>query len=84
MYKSVIQMESGSVIWAYLKPLIMGKILYSPDTPLTRRLIEKVKDSAKITQRVNIKQKQQISLRLCTEFMQYIYLISYLYDPLSN
>ncbi|XP_056019725.1 uncharacterized protein LOC125668687 isoform X2 [Ostrea edulis] len=46
MYKTVIEMEHGSVIWAYLKPLIMGKILYSPDTPVTRRMIEKMYNSS--------------------------------------
>ena len=42
LYETIIQMTNGPVIWAYLKPLIMGKILYSPDTPFTRMLIEKV------------------------------------------
>ncbi|XP_078319098.1 uncharacterized protein LOC111121791 isoform X3 [Crassostrea virginica] len=46
LYETIIQMTNGPVIWAYLKPLIMGKILYSPDTPFTRMLIEKTYNSS--------------------------------------
>ena len=36
------QLESNTftrLIWSILKPYIRGKILYTPDTPATRRLI---------------------------------------------
>ena len=36
------ELEKGSFtrfIWSILKPYIRGKILYTPDTPATRRLI---------------------------------------------
>ncbi|XP_061191991.1 uncharacterized protein LOC133200204 [Saccostrea echinata] len=46
MYETIIQMSHGPVIWSYLKPLIMGKILYSPDTPATRSMIEKMYNSS--------------------------------------
>lgn len=49
MYQTVVQMTNGPVIWAYLKPLIMGKILYSPDTPATRTLIQKVRRGTKVS-----------------------------------
>lgn len=33
------------MIWRALKPLLMGKILYTPDTPATQRIIHEVRDS---------------------------------------
>lgn len=30
------------MIWRALKPLLMGKILYTPDTPATRKIIHEV------------------------------------------
>lgn len=38
-------MESSPVsrmIWQALKPLLMGKILYTPDTPATQKIIHEV------------------------------------------
>lgn len=54
MYQTVVQMTNGPVIWAYLKPLIMGKILYSPDTPTTRMLIQKVRAGTKVSPHMNL------------------------------
>lgn len=54
MYQTVVQMTNGPVIWAYLKPLIMGKILYSPDTPATRMLIQKVRAGTKASPHMNL------------------------------
>ena len=31
------------MIWRALKPLLMGKILYTPDTPATQRIIHEVR-----------------------------------------
>ena len=42
MYRSVKNAKLGSVIWSYLKPIISGKVLYTPDTPLAREIIGKV------------------------------------------
>lgn len=39
-------MESSPIsrmIWRALKPLLMGKILYTPDTPATQRIIHEVR-----------------------------------------
>ena len=54
------QLESNTftnLIWSILKPYIRGKILYTPDTPATRRLVsivnktfEPVEDFRKLTQ----------------------------------
>ena len=35
-------MDNGPVLWEYLKPLLWGKILYTPDTAVSRAIAEKV------------------------------------------
>ncbi|XP_037705635.1 ATP-binding cassette sub-family A member 12 [Choloepus didactylus] len=41
LYKDVINMPAGPVIWAFLKPMLLGKILYAPYTPVTKAIMEK-------------------------------------------
>ncbi|XP_046362068.2 uncharacterized protein LOC124139094 isoform X1 [Haliotis rufescens] len=55
LYNDIQSQNLGSIIWAYLKPIMRGKILYTPDTPLTRQIISKannVFDVLKDVQRV--------------------------------
>ena len=35
-------MPAGLVIWAFLKPMLLGRILYAPYTPVTKAIMEKV------------------------------------------
>jgi ATP-binding cassette subfamily A (ABC1) protein 12 len=35
-------MDAGPVIWAFLKPMLLGKILYAPYNPVTEAIMEKV------------------------------------------
>lgn len=42
MYLDMVNTTGGAIAWAFLKPMLMGQILYSPDTPLTRAIMEKV------------------------------------------
>lgn len=42
LYKDIINMPAGPVIWAFLKPMLLGKILYAPYTPITKAIMEKV------------------------------------------
>ncbi|XP_026876278.2 phospholipid-transporting ATPase ABCA1a [Electrophorus electricus] len=42
MMKSLESSPISRMIWRALKPLLMGKILYTPDTPATQRIIHEV------------------------------------------
>ncbi|KAK2865907.1 hypothetical protein Q7C36_001963 [Tachysurus vachellii] len=42
MMKNLESSPISRMIWRALKPLLMGKILYTPDTPATRRIIHEV------------------------------------------
>ncbi|XP_030613266.1 LOW QUALITY PROTEIN: ATP-binding cassette sub-family A member 12 [Archocentrus centrarchus] len=41
MYLDMVNTTGGAIAWAFLKPMLMGQILYTPDTPTTRAIIEK-------------------------------------------
>lgn len=42
MMRSLESSPISRMIWRALKPLLMGKILYTPDTPATQRIIHEV------------------------------------------
>uniref|UniRef100_G3UBG6 ATP binding cassette subfamily A member 12 n=1 Tax=Loxodonta africana TaxID=9785 RepID=G3UBG6_LOXAF len=42
LYKDIVNMPAGPVIWAFLKPMLLGRILYAPYTPVTKAIMEKV------------------------------------------
>lgn len=42
MYLDMVNTTGGAIAWAFLKPMLMGHILFSPDTPVTRAIMEKV------------------------------------------
>ncbi|CAN9497876.1 unnamed protein product [Ophioblennius macclurei] len=41
MYLDMVNTTGGAIAWAFLKPMLMGQILYTPDTPTTRDIMEK-------------------------------------------
>ncbi|XP_063895450.1 uncharacterized protein LOC110380322 [Helicoverpa armigera] len=41
LYTDIINVEGGKIVWSFVKPLIMGKILYTPPTPAVTRIIQK-------------------------------------------
>ncbi|RWS24384.1 ABC transporter sub-family A-like protein 5, partial [Leptotrombidium deliense] len=45
VYKQIMQMEGGPVIWSILKPLLLGKIIYSPKTKLSEEIISRMNNS---------------------------------------
>ncbi|XP_035265465.1 uncharacterized protein abca12 [Anguilla anguilla] len=40
-YLDMVNTTGGAVAWAFLKPMLLGRILYTPDTPLTRDIMKK-------------------------------------------
>ncbi|XP_016410236.1 uncharacterized protein LOC107741931 [Sinocyclocheilus rhinocerous] len=41
LYLDMVNTTGGAVAWAFLKPMLLGQVLYSPDTPVTRELMRK-------------------------------------------
>lgn len=49
MMRSLESSPISRMIWRALKPLLMGKILYTPDTPATQRIIHEVQQALLIS-----------------------------------
>ncbi|XP_048050303.1 glucosylceramide transporter ABCA12 isoform X2 [Megalobrama amblycephala] len=45
LYLDMVNTTGGAVAWAFLKPMLLGQVLYSPDTPLTREIMTKSNSS---------------------------------------
>ncbi|XP_045778783.1 phospholipid-transporting ATPase ABCA1 [Maniola jurtina] len=41
LYKDIISIEGGKIVWSFVKPLIVGKILYTPPNVAVQKIIEK-------------------------------------------
>ncbi|KAH0621712.1 hypothetical protein JD844_023309 [Phrynosoma platyrhinos] len=40
-FLDLVRTPTGALIWSFLKPMLLGRILYTPDTPETRAIMEK-------------------------------------------
>ncbi|XP_077071802.1 uncharacterized protein abca12 [Siphateles boraxobius] len=45
LYLDMVNTTGGAVAWAFLKPMLLGQVLYSPDTPLSREIMRKSNSS---------------------------------------
>ncbi|KAL4240022.1 ATP-binding cassette sub- A member 12 [Mactra antiquata] len=45
MYLKIMEDRNGPIIWGYLKPLILGKILYTPKTSAVETIVQQINSS---------------------------------------
>ncbi|XP_052744551.1 uncharacterized protein LOC112055070 isoform X2 [Bicyclus anynana] len=41
MYQDIVSMEGGKIVWSFIKPLLVGKVLYTPPNVAVQSIIEK-------------------------------------------
>ncbi|CAB3232753.1 unnamed protein product [Arctia plantaginis] len=41
LYVDIVNVQGGKIVWSFIKPLIMGKILYTPPNPTVNTIMEK-------------------------------------------
>ncbi|CAD7687011.1 unnamed protein product [Nyctereutes procyonoides] len=41
LYQEILQSPNGALVWSFLKPILHGKILYTPNTPEINKVIQK-------------------------------------------
>ncbi|KAM6349075.1 glucosylceramide transporter ABCA12 [Alca torda] len=56
-YLDLVKTPTGALIWSFLKPMVLGKILYTPDTTGTRAIMEK--SNATLKQMADLALKSQ-------------------------
>ncbi|XP_068622894.1 uncharacterized protein ldd [Battus philenor] len=54
-YKQIVSIDGGKIVWSFVKPLVMGKILYTPSSPAVEKIIRRANESfAPIVNTVNL------------------------------
>ncbi|XP_053233210.1 glucosylceramide transporter ABCA12 [Podarcis raffonei] len=48
IFLDLVKTPTGALIWTFLKPMLFGRILYTPDTPETRAIMEKSNATLKL------------------------------------
>ncbi len=46
------------IVWSSVKPFLMGKILYAPDSPAVRQIIKNVREKAFLWLHAHLEQQQ--------------------------
>ncbi|XP_012411009.1 glucosylceramide transporter ABCA12 [Trichechus manatus latirostris] len=82
LYKDIINMPAGTVIWAFLKPLLLGRILYAPYTPVTKAIMEK--SNITLKQLAELREKSQEWVSKSPFFMNSFRLINQTIPMLQN
>ncbi|XP_064371423.1 glucosylceramide transporter ABCA12 isoform X2 [Dromaius novaehollandiae] len=57
-YLDLVKTPTGALIWSFLKPMVLGKILYTPDTPETRAIMEKSNTTLKQMADLSLKSQE--------------------------
>ncbi|XP_073488872.1 ATP-binding cassette sub-family A member 13-like [Aquarana catesbeiana] len=52
LYYDILQSSNGIIKWTFLKPLLHGKILYTPDTPETMEIIYKANRTFRFLEKI--------------------------------
>ncbi|XP_008589246.1 PREDICTED: ATP-binding cassette sub-family A member 12 [Galeopterus variegatus] len=82
LYKDIINMPAGPVIWAFLKPMLLGKILYAPYNPITKAVMEK--SNATLRQLAELREKSQEWMDKSPLFMNSFHLLNQAIPMLQN
>nr|XP_045723416.1 glucosylceramide transporter ABCA12 [Mirounga angustirostris] len=82
LYKDIINMPAGPVIWAFLKPMLLGRILYAPYTPVTKAIMEKA--NVTLRQLAELREKSQEWMDNSPLFMNSFHLLNQTIPMLQN
>ncbi|XP_053453780.1 glucosylceramide transporter ABCA12 [Nycticebus coucang] len=82
LYKDIINMPAGPVIWAFLKPMLLGKILYAPYNPVTKAIMEK--SNVTLRQLAELREKSQEWMDKSPLFMNSFHLLNQAIPVLQN
>ncbi|MBZ3879909.1 ATP-binding cassette sub-family A member 12 [Sciurus carolinensis] len=82
LYKDIINMPAGPVIWAFLKPMLLGRILYAPYNPVTQAIMEK--SNVTLRQLAELREKSQEWMDKSPIFMNSFNLLNQAIPMLQN
>ncbi|XP_058534003.1 ATP-binding cassette sub-family A member 13 [Ochotona princeps] len=54
LYQEILQSPNGALVWSFLKPVLHGKILYTPNTPGIHQVIQKANSTFHFVDKLKI------------------------------
>ncbi|XP_038576238.1 uncharacterized protein abca12 isoform X3 [Micropterus salmoides] len=82
MYLDMVNTTGGAIAWAFLKPMLMGQILYTPDTPVTRAIMEKA--NATLQEFANLRKNSEDWIESSNYIINYAKILSLTLPMLQN
>ncbi|XP_071071140.1 ATP-binding cassette sub-family A member 13 [Dasypus novemcinctus] len=84
LYQEILQSPNGALVWAFLKPILHGKILYTPNTPEIKKVIQKANYTFYFVDK--IKTLSETLLKLSSDFQGSgnVQLLGQLQEALQN
>uniref|UniRef100_A0A7N8YF53 ATP-binding cassette, sub-family A (ABC1), member 12 n=1 Tax=Mastacembelus armatus TaxID=205130 RepID=A0A7N8YF53_9TELE len=82
MYLDMVSTTGGAIAWAFLKPMLMGQILYTPDTNVTRSIMEK--SNATLHEFANLRKSSQDWIETSNYIMKSAEILSHTLPMLQN
>uniref|UniRef100_A0A3Q1F1V9 ATP-binding cassette, sub-family A (ABC1), member 12 n=1 Tax=Acanthochromis polyacanthus TaxID=80966 RepID=A0A3Q1F1V9_9TELE len=82
MYLDMVNTTGGAIAWAFLKPMLMGEILYTPDTPTTRDIMKKA--NATLQEFANLRKYSEDWIESSSYIVQSAELLSHTLPMLQN
>ncbi|XP_008296369.1 ATP-binding cassette sub-family A member 12 [Stegastes partitus] len=82
MYLDMVNTTGGAIAWAFIKPMLMGEILYTPDTPTTRDIMEKA--NATLQEFANLRKYSEEWIKSSSYIMDSAKILSHTLPMLQN
>ncbi|XP_037693121.1 ATP-binding cassette sub-family A member 13 [Choloepus didactylus] len=84
LYQEILQIPNGALVWAFLKPVLHGKILYTPNTPEISKIIQKANYTFDFVDK--IKTLSETLLKMSSDFQGSgnVQMLSQLQEALRN
>ncbi|XP_041662328.1 ATP-binding cassette sub-family A member 12 [Cheilinus undulatus] len=82
MYLDMVNTTGGAIAWAFLKPMLMGQILFTPDTPVTRDIMKK--SNATLEELANLRKHSREWLDSSHYILKSAEILSYTLPMLQN
>ncbi|XP_053122131.1 ATP-binding cassette sub-family A member 13 [Hemicordylus capensis] len=84
LYQDILQSPNGALIWTFLKPLLHGKILYTPNTEKINLVIQKANHTFGFVENLKLYSEAWLQMTELAKNSENFLVVSQLQDALQN
>ncbi|XP_062980238.1 ATP-binding cassette sub-family A member 13 [Elgaria multicarinata webbii] len=84
LYQEILLSPNGALIWTFLKPLLHGKILYTPNTEKINLVIQKANHTFRFVENLKIYSEAWLRMTELVQNSESFLMISQLQDAMQN